>query len=339
METRIIQPNNLHYAADILRSGGVAAIPTETVYGLAANAFDADAVDRIFIAKGRPQDNPLIVHVDSIAMAEGVTCRFPDAARILAERFWPGPLSIILPKNDRIPNNVTAGLDTFAVRMPAHTVAAELIGICGFPLAAPSANISGRPSPTSAAHVLDDLDGRIPVIIDGGHCHVGIESTVVTFGGGGVVILRPGSVTAQDIADAGVEVRMADGISDSRDEIPLSPGQKYRHYRPNAKVILIIGTAEEFAEYTNSHADSRSHALVFAGEEHLLSIPCRSFGQATDPLSQANLLFARLREFDKDAAEKIYVRCPHADGVGAAVYNRLSKAADSTVILSEKEVR
>ncbi|MDE6733497.1 MAG: threonylcarbamoyl-AMP synthase, partial [Oscillospiraceae bacterium] len=222
-------------AAEILKRGGLVAIPTETVYGLAANALDENAVRKIFKAKGRPQDNPLIVHISGIEMLPPLVKNIPEIAKRLAERFWAGPLTMIFPKSDKIPDVTSGGLDTVAVRMPESKAAREIIKKCGFPLAAPSANLSGKPSPTSAAHVFEDMNGKIPLIIAGGECLVGVESTVICFKDGKIHILRPGGITEKMLAEFGeVEVDKAVTAQPKADERVLSPGMKYKHYSPKA---------------------------------------------------------------------------------------------------------
>ena len=243
-------------AADILRGGGIVGIPTETVYGLAADARSEAAVRSIFAAKGRPQDNPLIVHISNMEMLPPLVREIPPVALALAERFWGGPLTMIFPKSPVIPDATSGGLDTVAVRMPSSEAARAIIDACGFPLAAPSANLSGKPSPTSARHVFDDMDGKIPLIIDGGECSVGVESTVVCFRGGKIHILRPGGITAEMLAPFGeVEVDRAVTAQPAPDERVLSPGMKYKHYSPKADVSVVNAHGARFEQYCRACAE------------------------------------------------------------------------------------
>lgn len=323
----------LDRAARLLRAGELVAIPTETVYGLAANALDTAAVSRIFEVKGRPQDNPLIVHIAETEMWRPLVRKLSDDALKAAEVFWPGPLTIVLPRSELLPDVTTAGLDTVAVRMPAHPGARDLIRRTGRPLAVPSANLSGRPSPTTAAHCLDDLDGSIPLILDGGPCAVGIESTVVSFVGPPVV-LRPGAVTAGELAVAlGRPVTLSEAVSHPlvEGERPLSPGMKYRHYAPKARLILVAGGREDFARCLRD-APAGAYGLVFEGEETPPGHPSVVYGREHDPESQARGLFAALRELDRRGARLVYARCPDADDEALGVYNRMLRAAAFEVI-------
>lgn len=324
-------------AGEILKNGGLVGIPTETVYGLAADALNGAAVARIFAAKGRPMDNPLIVHIaewDDIARYNLVR-EIPNAAKTLAGRFWPGPLTMIMKKSDAIPDEVSAGLDTVAVRFPSHPVAQAVIRAAGTPLAAPSANLSGSPSPTSAAHVMDDLGGRIDAVLDGGACAVGVESTVITLAEGTPRVLRPGGVTVEQLRDAlgAVEVddavlhRLADG------QRAASPGMKYKHYAPKAHVVLLKGSDSAYIRYVNTHADAQTAALCCDEDRNSLSVPCFSLGKRGDYETQAQRLFDMLRRLDESGGVRtVYGRLPSTDGVGLAVYNRLIRAAGFEVI-------
>lgn len=319
--------------ADILRRGGLAAIPTETVYGLAANALDGAAVARIFEAKGRPQDNPLIVHIAEFSELERLVALIPDGARLLAERFWPGPLTIIMKKSALIPDEVSAGLDTVAVRMPSHPLARAVIREAGIPLAAPSANISGRPSPTSAAHVMADLGGRIDAVLDGGECAVGVESTVISLVGE-PRLLRPGGIAPEELSavigrldvDKAVTAAVEPGTR------PSSPGMKYKHYSPKARVVIVEGSLKEFAAYVERNAGDGCAVMCFDGEEDATSLAGVSYGARDDSESQARELFAALRRVDELGASTVFVRCPQSEGVGLAVYNRLLRAAAFDVV-------
>ena len=316
-------------AGELLRVGKLVAIPTETVYGLAANALDGKAVANIFAAKGRPMDNPLIVHIAHLNEILPLVKEFPDRARALAEAYWPGPMTIILPKADCIPNEVSAGLSTVAVRFPSHPAAQAVIRVAGVPLAAPSANSSGKPSPTCAEHVLLDLDGKIDAVLDGGDCGVGVESTVVTLAAEHPRLLRPGGVTPEQLRcvlgdleiDPAVTHRLAEG------QKAISPGMKYKHYAPSANVTILRSTAKAYLDYVNAHAAEGTFALCFEEDEEKLQVPFVSYGKESDSASQAHLLFDALRLLDERGAKIVYARCPSQEGVGLAVYNRLIRAA------------
>ena len=259
METLLLDAENdgaIKTVAEILKRGGLVAIPTETVYGLAANAFDPVACGNIFKAKGRPGDNPLIVHICDIDMLGDVVSEFPEKAKILAEKFWPGPLTMIMKKSDKIPMVTSANLPTVAVRFPAHPVAQRIIRETGLPLAAPSANLSGSPSPTTFEHCVHDLMGRVDAIIDGGACSVGVESTIISFAEETPMLLRPGYVTLEQLRDAIGEVGLSKAVLEKLGdgERVLSPGMKYKHYAPKARVSLVKGTSEKYIEYVNEHS-------------------------------------------------------------------------------------
>ncbi len=322
-------------AAQLLRAGQLVGIPTETVYGLAANAKNADAVAAIFAAKGRPQDNPLIVHIADLAELDGIVSCLPDAAKKLADAFWPGPLTLVLPRGKDIPASVSAGLDTVAVRMPSHPVARAIITASGLPLAAPSGNLSGRPSPTTAAHMLEDMAGRIPLIVDGGACGVGVESTVLSLCTPVPLLLRPGAVTAAQIAQVlGCEVQLSHAITEAlkEGEQVQSPGMKYKHYAPRAQVTLVVGTADQYAAYVNANAVPGCMAMCFAEDAAALTVPCITYGGADHPEQQAQQVFDALRRLDEEGAETVLAHCPEKEGVALAVYNRLLRAAAFRVI-------
>ncbi|MDR1465311.1 MAG: threonylcarbamoyl-AMP synthase [Oscillospiraceae bacterium] len=333
-------PSDLDRAAALLRAGELAALPTETVYGLAANALDGDAVAKIFTAKGRPQDNPLIVHVPGAADAAALAADFPPEAQRLADVFWPGPLTIILPSSGMVAPAVSAGLPTVALRVPAHPAALALLQAAGIPLAAPSANRSGSPSPTAAAHVLADLDGRIATVLDGGPCGIGVESTVVSLAGESPCLLRPGGVTLAQLRDVLGDVTVSPSVTAPLEngETAASPGMKYRHYAPEASLTLVRGSAAAFAAYAVSCAAGWDGLLCFDEDLFCLRalLPKRSvlltYGSETDPAAQARLLFARLREMDALGLRRALVHCPSADGAGLAVYNRLLRAASFRVV-------
>lgn len=321
-------------AAEILKNGGLVAIPTETVYGLAANAYNGEAVSKVFEAKGRPTDNPMIVHISNIEEIYPLVTDFPEKARALAEAFWPGPLTMILPKSDLVPREVAPRLETVAVRMPSHPIARKIIELAGVPLAAPSANSSGSPSPTTAQHVIHDLDGKIDAIVDGGECDVGIESTVITLATDVPRLLRPGGITVAQLesvlghvdVDPAVISELEDGVA------PASPGMKYKHYSPKAEVYIVEGSLESFKFLIDSESQEGDMALCFNGEEDDIPIECLSFGDENDLGSQAHLLFAQLRKFDELKAKRVFVRAPVSDGVGLGVYNRLLRAAAFKII-------
>lgn len=321
-------------AADILKNGGLVAIPTETVYGLAASAFDSCAVKNIFVAKGRPQDNPLIVHVSDLVMAKELVSEFPCLATKCAENFWPGPFTMILPKSDRIPSVVSGGLDTVAIRMPENKVALEIIRTSGLPLAAPSANTSGKPSPTSANHVLSDLDGKIDAVVVSENSTVGVESTVITLCTNPPRLLRPGGVTLEQLREIIPDIAVDKAVLSQIEEGAkvASPGMKYKHYSPKARVIMVDAEIDAFAEYVNNQTGEGVYALVFDGEEEKIKLPCLSFGKKEDHLSQANKLFNALRTLDEKGCQKCFTRVPQKSGVGMAVYNRLIRAAAFEVI-------
>lgn len=335
MKTEILSSNEIEKASEILRNGGIVGIPTETVYGLAANAFDGQAVAKIFKAKGRPMDNPLIVHICDINQIYDIVDELPDNAKKLADRFWPGPLTLIMPKSKRIPDEVSAGLNTVAVRFPSNKVARDIIRSAGVPLAAPSANLSGSPSPTTAKHVVNDLFGKIDAIVDGGNCDVGLESTVITLVTKPPKLLRPGGITLDELRDVLGKVDVDSAVLNkiSKDQKVSSPGMKYKHYAPNAKVVLIKSDRDNYIKYVNEHANADVAALCYDEDRKFLNVFSVSYGAQNDGKSQAKGLFYALREIDKNKEIRIiYARCPDADGVGLAVYNRLIRAAGFEVL-------
>ena len=316
-------------AAQVLRDGGLVVFPTETVYGIGANALDPAAVAGIFAAKGRPRDNPLIAHIADLDALESLTSRVPPEALRLAEIFWPGPLTMVLPRSGLVPDAVTAGLDTVAVRMPSHPIAREIIRAAGLPVAAPSANTSGRPSPTRLEHCAEDLAGKVDLMVDGGPCAVGLESTVLSLAGEIPRLLRPGAVTLEELrAELGV-VKMDPAVLHHLEEgaAASSPGMKYRHYAPRARVVLVHAGAGQFAQYVRTRAGEDVFALAFDEDMEGLGVPGVSYGPAGDPAAQARGLFAALRELDRLGARQVYARAPEMGGVGMAVYNRLVRAA------------
>lgn len=337
METKLQQADGpaVALAAELLKGGGIVAIPTETVYGIAASALDGAAVKKIFEAKGRPQDNPLIVHIDRLEMLEGLVGSVPERAKKLAEAFWPGPLTMILPRGPRVAAEVCAGLDTVAVRMPSHPVARAVITACGLPLAAPSANLSGSPSPTTAHYVMEDMRGRLPLILDGGECQVGVESTVVSLAGPQAMLLRPGYITQEQLQEAlGEKVLLSGAILEKlkEGETARSPGMKYKHYAPKAEVTIVKGEFPAYCHYVRQHAEPGTFCLCFAGEGGALPVPSVEYGAAQNGADQAKHLFTALRQLDERGAKRVFARCPAATGVALAVYNRLLRAAAFRVV-------
>ena len=338
MNTRILhagQAYDIEAAGEILRRGGLVAIPTETVYGLAGNALDPAVSARIYAVKGRPSDNPLIVHISAMEELPPLVAEIPAAAKKLAEAFWPGPLTIIMKKSAIVPKETTGGLDTVAVRMPSHPAARAIIRAAGVPLAAPSANLSGLPSPSAFEHVCDDLMGRVEAIVDGGDCAVGLESTVITVAGEVPCVLRPGGVSVEQLrAVLGrVDVDRAVLEKPAENARVASPGMKYKHYAPKAEITIVDAALEDYARFVN--AQPEAVALCFQGEEALLDVPCVPFGRAEDALSQAHDLFAALHRLDAIGAKTVYARMPRRNGVGLAVYNRLIRAAAFRVYAPE----
>ena len=337
METKVLIPTkeNIELVGAALRDGKLVGIPTETVYGLAANALDGEAVKSIFAAKGRPADNPLIVHISDMSQIERfhLVREIPDSAKKLMSAYWPGPLTIIMKKGD-VPDEVTAGLDTVAVRFPSHPVTQRIITAAQRPLAAPSANTSGKPSPTTAAHVLHDMNGRIPYIVDGGACEVGVESTVITVAGEKPVLLRPGGVTPSQLESVVDKIEIAGAVLNrlAENETAASPGMKYKHYAPGAHIVLIRSSDDAYIHYVNEHSGSGTAALCYDEDVSLLNTPAYPYGKKGDYDSQSNRLFEVLRRIDDDEVKTVYGRCPETTGKAMAVYNRLIRAAGFEVI-------
>ncbi len=338
MDTRILhaeQAYDIEIAGGILRAGGLVAIPTETVYGLAGNALDPAVSARIYRVKGRPSDNPLIVHISAMEELLPLVESVPEAAQKLAAAFWPGPLTIIMKKSNLVPKETTGGLETVAVRMPSHPAARAIIRAAGVPLAAPSANLSGLPSPSAFEHVCDDLMGRVEAIVDGGDCAVGVESTVITVVGAVPRVLRPGGVSVEQLRAVLGEVEVDPAVLEKPAENArvASPGMKYKHYAPKAEITIVDASLEVYARFVNAHPESV--ALCFHGEEDLLRVRAVPFGRAEDALSQAHDLFAALHTLDAIGAKTVYARMPRKNGVGLAVYNRLIRAAAFRVLVPE----
>ena len=349
MQTKIIEIRgadisraDIEAAAAVIRDGGLVVFPTETVYGLGGNGLDAEASMKIYAAKGRPSDNPLIIHVAKpedaylYTVTDEVTHPLYEA---LAKAFMPGPLTVILPKQNCVPYSTTGGLDSVAVRCPSNPVAHALIEAAGLPVAAPSANLSGKPSPTCAEHVIDDLSGRVDVIIDGGECDIGLESTIVKIdrdeAGAYLTLLRPGGITYDALTCVCDRVEIARAVSEqlAKDEKPLSPGMKYRHYAPSAPLVLLDGEAEDVLHYLQKAQESEICAILCYDEEipllrHERLLPV---GMREDVAAHAKTLFARLREADGTNADIIYAHLPEKSGLGLALYNRMIRAAAHTV--------
>ena len=339
METIIFHPerdkNAVADAAAILRRGGLLGIPTETVYGLGADGLNEDAVRRIFEAKGRPQDNPLIIHVPSADWLARYCRDVPPAAYQLAAKFWPGPLTMILPRRDIVPLRTTGGLETVGVRCPDHPVTLAIIEAAGVPIAAPSGNTSGRPSPTTAGHMMEDMLGKIEGIVDGGPCTVGVESTILDLTVQPPRLLRPGGLPLEALEQVLGEVAVDDAVRRKmgEGERPRAPGMKYRHYAPKAAVTVVAGPARRSAAYIQQHLPEGAgvicfdeYAPLFAG--HIV----HRLGPADDKLAQAQHVFDALRTFDDTDVPEIYAQCPDESGLGLAVSNRLKKAAGFHVV-------
>ncbi len=319
-------------AAKLLKGGGIVAIPTETVYGLAASAYDNEAIKKVFIAKGRPQDNPLIVHIAELCDLDNIVIELPEEAKRLAERFWPGPLTMVLKRTEKIADGVSAGLDTVAVRMPENAVARAVIRESGLPLAAPSANLSGSPSPTSAEHVVADLDGRIDAVIMSGECSVGVESTVVSLAVKPPRLLRPGRVTVEELSEILPDLVMDSAVLNElkEGEKAASPGMMYKHYSPKTEVFLVEAEEDDFCRFVNGKKDAG--AICFFEDEGKISRPTVVIGHADDEAEQAKNIFDALRKTDTLGVKSVYVHAPKKSGVGLAVYNRLIRAAGFKVI-------
>lgn len=348
METKIIKldinnvdMDKLRYAAGVIRDGGLVAFPTETVYGLGANGLDGSAVEKIYLAKGRPSDNPLILHVAAMKAAEPLISEIPADAFKLMERFWPGPLTLVLKKSEIIPRAVTAGLDTVAVRIPSHPVALALIREAGVPVAAPSANVSGRPSPTRASHVIEDLYSKVDVIIDCGSSKVGLESTVLDMTVVPPMVLRPGGITISQLNEVIKGIRNDPALEQHQKHIlkPKSPGMKYRHYSPKAKMVIIEGDLKKVSDETNRMA------LEYVQQGRIVGILATeqtrylykdgmviSLGDRENPGELAAKLFDALREFDGKQVDVIIAEAVDDWGIGTAVMNRMRKAAGYNIV-------
>ena len=333
-------PETASIAADLIQKGELVAIPTETVYGLGANGLDEEAVAKIFQAKGRPQDNPLILHICGPEQIELFCHHIPQSAYDLAAAFWPGPLTLVLPARDVVPRRTTGGLDTVAVRCPDNAVTREIIRLSGVPIAAPSANNSGKPSTTTAQHVLHDHDGKIAAIVDGGPCRVGVESTIVDLTEERPRLLRPGGIGPEQLlavlGDLVVDKAVTAPID--KDAVVKAPGMKYRHYAPAEPVVIVSGSREKAAQYIHRHFTPGDRVLCFE-EELPLYADCAplSYGKEADVNTLSAGLFAALRELDDPKIHQVFARCPVGGGVAYAVQNRLRKAAAFHIVDAEAE--
>ncbi|MDO4938622.1 MAG: L-threonylcarbamoyladenylate synthase [Lachnospiraceae bacterium] len=349
MQTKIVKINRenftdiqLNEAGEIIRDGGLVAFPTETVYGLGGNAFDPEAASKIYAAKGRPSDNPLIVHIADMDGLSEIVENVPESAAKLAAAFWPGPMTLVMRKKPVVPDRTTGGLDTVAVRMPVDEIARALIRVSGVPIAAPSANRSGRPSTTTAQHCIEDLDGRIEMIIDGGSVDIGLESTIVDVTGDIPMLLRPGAITLEMLRDVLGRVDidpailgpMAEGVR------PKAPGMKYKHYAPKAELTIVMGEPDKVRDKINELVAADIAAGRKSGVIATLESRNAYHGQTTlkvmgtrnDESTVARNLFAILREFDETGVDRIYSEGFEDTGIGRAIMNRLRKAAGYSIL-------
>ena len=336
METIFLNEKTLDKAAELLKEGEVVAIPTETVYGLAANALNESAVEKIYEAKGRPSDNPLIIHISEKDDVYLYVREVSDKAKKLMDKFWPGPLTLIFKKKDIIPSRTSGGLDTVAVRMPENEIARNIISKCKFPLAAPSANISGKPSPTSFFHVIDDMNGKISAIVDGGDCSIGVESTVLSAVNDEFILLRPGGITVEEIEKEIGKIKISESILhklNENNEKPMSPGMKYKHYAPSANLYLVTGNELNVIKFLKEKKNiERTGIICYDDYIGLHGRNVIEIGKKTDLSHQAKEIFGALRSFDKMGVENIYSVYPSDKGVGLAVLNRMLRAAGFKVI-------
>ena len=340
MNTQQLTEKDILLAAELIRTGELVGIPTETVYGLGANGLNADAVQHIFEAKGRPQDNPLILHIPETPWIARYCKNIPDSAYQLAERFWPGPLTMILERQNMVPDIVTAGLNTVGMRCPDHAMCREVIRLSDVPIAAPSGNTSGRPSPTTAQHMMEDMQGKISAILDGGSCHVGVESTIIDLTCTPPRLLRPGGVTLEELQNVLGEVIVDEAVTGilKEGQKPRAPGMKYRHYAPNAPVTVVTGTPNTTANYIALHCQKGEGIVCFdeftsAFEGYEVG----NLGSSQDIGEQARRVFDTLRKFDHTHVTAIWAQCPDQYGLGLAVANRLNKAAGFRIIHIEEK--
>lgn len=345
MKTKIIKIDkkdlkieDLKGAAGIIKNGGIVAFPTETVYGLGANGLDEEAVKKIYLAKGRPSDNPLILHIGGADQLKELVEEIPESALKCIEKFWPGPLTIILKRKIKVPDIITAGLETVAIRLPESSIARTLINLAGVPIAAPSANLSGKPSPTSGDHVIQDMQGKIDMIIDGGSTGIGLESTVLDLSTDTPTILRPGGVTFEDLKKI-IPGIVEDKANLKSNIVPKSPGQKYRHYAPNAEMIVFTGRLEDIVvniqKYTkDAIADGKKVGIMATDEtkESYENGKVKTLGTRRDKRTIANSLFNILREFDSLDVDIIFAEGVELDDIGLAIMNRMMKASSGKII-------
>lgn len=335
MKTELVKPSEMVYrrAGEILREGGLVAFPTETVYGLGGNALDPDAAGKIFAAKGRPSDNPLIVHISSPEEAEQLAYTNETYYK-LAEAFMPGPLTVVLPKKDIVPDSVTGGINTVAVRCPAHPVARELIKAAGVPVAAPSANLSGSPSPTTAEYVMSDMNGRIAMIIDGGQSEIGVESTVVSIADGICTVLRPGDIIPRELHQVVGNVVVAEAVKvpSAAGDKPLSPGMKYKHYAPETPLVLVKAGREEFVSFVNNVSEKKAVLSYSEDVDKFENAYVIDIGKSDDPSAQMHNLFKALRDVEVANAEIIYAMLPPETDDFLALYNRMIRACGGEVV-------
>ncbi len=330
----------LKKSAEVIQAGGLVVFPTETVYGLGADATNAEAAQRIYTAKGRPSDNPLIIHVAQPKDAEKYAYT-NEMYYLLAEKFMPGPLTVIMIAKDSVPRTTRGGLDTVAVRCPQNIIARKFIEYCGVPIAAPSANLSGSPSPTNASHVIDDMLGKVNVIINGGDSDFGLESTIVKIDENDTLtLLRPGAITVEDLLTVASEVCVSNAVTHllKEGETPLSPGMKYRHYAPKSSLVLLDGNLQDAVTYIKKNSSGMKIGVVAYTEnisflkENLLNASVYDFGSQFHEVEQAHRLFSILRESDKDSLDVIYAPLPSKEGIGLALYNRMIRAAAHKII-------
>lgn len=337
MKTKLLNytPEEIEIAARLIRNGELVAFPTETVYGLGADARRDESVRAIFAAKGRPADNPLIVHISELDMLDRIAAEIPSVALTLAEKFWPGPLTMIFPKRPEIPYVTSGGLETVGIRIPAHPAARALISLSGCPIAAPSANRSGLPSPTTAQHVMEDMNGRISAVLDGGQCEGGVESTVICFDDAQTIhILRPGLIAKEDLSPYARSVYVDQAVFEqiASDTKVASPGMKYKHYSPKAKILPVDAPDfESFVNYIKANQNQHTWCLLFDSDPDIADVACLHYGD--NGRQQAHDLFFRFRELDALGAELVYVRMPEKTGADLSVYNRLMRAAGFEVIV------
>ena len=342
MTTKIISlqdgfknPNDLKEAAEIIRRGGLVVFPTETVYGLGGDATNEKSAEKIYAAKGRPSDNPLIIHIANPEDAEPYA-QTSETYYLLAKAFMPGPLTVVLPRKETVPLRTTGGLETVAVRCPSHPVARELIAAAGVPIAAPSANLSGKPSPTCARHVIEDLSGRVDMILDGGDSEIGLESTIVSLNENRATLLRPGAITADALRCVCKSVTVAPAVLEQlkENERPLSPGMKYKHYAPSVPFVLLKGNEKNVLAFLKKEQKTKNCAILCYSEETatLENKNIIDIGKSENLDEQAKRLFTALRDADKLGVEIIYGHLPTTDGIGLALYNRMLRAAAHTIL-------